>query len=370
MKIKKVAIIGVGLIGGSIGLALRENYPDLKVIGIPRREETIIEALNRGAVTEGTLDKKEGVKGADIIFVATPVQTVRSVVEEIYPYVKDKAIITDVGSTKSEIVSKIESFIPENINFIGGHPLAGSERTGIEAASPTLFKNTSYMLTPTKKTDSGAFKTLHKLLTSIGANIVAMEPERHDKVTAYISHLPHLLASSLVQMTGEQSEDVENLLSFTAGGFRDMTRIAAGSPSIWVDIFLSNAGALSKVVDEYRDVLLKIKDAIKSKDKEVLNEFLEGARKKRLNLPVRAEKKLEFLRDILIPVKDKPGALSEVTVAFGRLGINIEDIEIIHGDGQGLLKITISGEEKSKKAIKELEKMGFEPKVKKTYDKE
>ncbi len=365
---KNISILGVGLIGGSLGMALKQFSSSVKVTGLFRRKEAIAEAKKVGAIDVGTTNFKEGLKNADLVFICTPVSTIVPLIKEIIPYLKEGTVITDVGSVKSSIVHSVGKFLPPHLHFIGGHPLAGSERGGVQAAFPTLFKNAFYIITPTQKTNTEALKLLHSLLTQIGANVIAIDPDRHDRIVAFISHLPHLLACSLVNLAASQATEVENLLLFAATGFRDMTRIAAGNPGIWADICLENKKAIDEAIEEFQKEILKIRSLIRDNKKEKLYNQLDQARQARVNLPTVLYKDLSQLRDLLIPVTDKPGVLSEVTVAIGRLGINIEDIEIIHGKGRGILKITLVGQQNAIKSARELRKIGYEVRILKTVN--
>lgn len=360
---KKIAIVGLGLIGGSLGLAFKKNLKDWRIIGIARRQETIDEALKLKAIDEGTTSIVEGVKDADLVFISTPVGSIVEVAEQVIPAMKTGGIITDVGSTKAEIVRAVEEILPEEVFFVGGHPMAGSERHGIEAASEALFQNAFYLLTPTSRTNGQAFQTIHAIVTQIGANVVALDPERHDRIVATISHLPHLVASALVNLASAGTSEEENILLFAASGFRDMTRIAAGNPNIWLDICLANAEAIRRTLQRFSKSLIELDQLLQRRDTAGLRRVLEGARQSRLNLPALLHKDLAELRVLSIPVIDRPGVLSEITVTVGHLGINIEDIELVHSEGRGVLKLTLRSEENAGKAAEALRKKGYQPAI-------
>ncbi|MBI4744492.1 MAG: prephenate dehydrogenase [Actinobacteria bacterium] len=365
MKTDKVAIIGIGLIGGSLGLALKQISNPPKITGIARRQEVIDKAIETGAIDEGTTFFEEGVKDADIIFIATPVGSIVDIAKKIIPYLKQKAIITDVGSTKATIVKEIEEAAPSDIYFIGGHPMAGSEQTGVEAATPFLFKNSYYILTPTKKTNNEAFSHLHSLLTQIGAYVLAIDAEKHDSTVATISHLPHFAAASLVNVTQSRMNENENLIKLAAGGFKDMTRIAIGSPEIWLDIAFENRTAILEALNAYKKEIEKIYEFIKDKDKEGLMQRLNEAREKRSALQRVLHKEPLNLCKLNIAVEDKPGVISDVTVAIGQLGVNIENIEIFYTPQSrlGILEIIVMGEDAAQKAASVLLKKGYEVKI-------
>jgi prephenate dehydrogenase len=236
----KIAIIGVGLIGGSIGLALKKSSPDIRIVGIPHREETIQEAINRGAIDEGTTDPKKGVAEADIVFICTPINLIIPVLKEIAPALKKGAIVTDVGSSKGEIVSRADKIMPRGTYFVGGHPMAGKEKVKIEAAEADLFKERIYILTPTSKTSKKALDQIAMLVSQLGAKVIEMDPKLHDLVVAGISHMPLAVAAALVGTVEYAEKGKDEMMRCAASGFRDTTRIASGDPILGVDMFTSN----------------------------------------------------------------------------------------------------------------------------------
>lgn len=370
-EFKRVILIGVGLIGGSLGLALRGLPHPPRVIGVARHRETIEGALKKGAIDEGTTSVLDGVKGSDVVFVATPVSSIVDIIREIYEHLEPGTIITDVGSTKAGIVHAVEEFLPPHLHFIGGHPMTGSEQAGIDAASDSLFKNAYYLLTPTSRTDTEAFQRLHSLLTAIGATVLAIDPDKHDKVVAAISHLPHVLSAALIGLTQKQMAETENLLLLAAGGFRDMTRIAAASPEIWTDICLENGVAILQAIEDFQRELGDLSELIRKRDGKKLARALEEARRARLNLPSILKKDLTRLWELSIPVADRPGVISDITLAIGRLGINVEDIEIVHAtETSGVLRLVLSGEENARKAAAALREKGYEVNIRSIYNRE
>ena len=363
--VKKIAIIGVGLIGGSLGLAIKKLPDAPQVLGFSLSKKTTQKAVKTGAIDIACQNIDECVKEADIIFVATPVSNIVDIVREISSKVKDGAIISDVGSTKSSIVKTIEEFLPENVHFIGGHPVTGSENDGIDYASATLFRNFYYVLTPTNATDSNAFKVLHTLLTSIGANVIAVSADKHDQILATLSHLPHMVAASLVNMASKQVAEKQNWLLLAAGGFRDTTRIAASKPAIWLDICLENKQALVENLREFEKSLKELTALIEEGDTEKLRQVLTKARDTRLSLPVAGKKDLSQMRQLMLLVSDKPGVISEIGLTLGSSGINIEDIEIVPlTETTGFLRLTVLGEKQAASAQKALQKKGYSVEIK------
>lgn len=274
---ENVCIIGVGLIGGSFGIALRERKLAKNVVGAVRRAETINAAFQKGAVDNATTELAEAARGADLILLACPVGQMETLCEELAPIIKAGAIITDVGSTKVEIVEKCAPIFGGKAHFIGGHPMAGSERVGVEYARGDLFEKAVWMLTPAGSTPKAQVNLLEKLLTQIGARPLVLDAKTHDELVAVTSHLPHVTAAALVRLfnaTHEKDETVSNLI---AGGWRDSTRVAAGSAEMWRDICLSNAEPILKNVDALVAELQDFRDALKEEDSDALAAWFEAA---------------------------------------------------------------------------------------------
>ncbi len=269
---KKIAIIGVGLIGGSLGLALKKQNLIKEVVGIGRRPESLDKAIQVGAVDRATLELKEGVKDVDLVVVATPVGLITEMVKRIIVALPQGAIITDVGSTKERIVKEVDRMLPGGISFVGGHPLAGSERRGIEEARADLFENSVCVLTPGEKASPETSELVKSLWESVGTRVLVMKPEEHDFLIAATSHLPHLLAATLVNLASDLRGEDERLLSLIAGGFKDTTRIAASPPELWRDICLSNRNNLMEMIDRFQGLLKKTKEYISREDGNLLRE--------------------------------------------------------------------------------------------------
>jgi prephenate dehydrogenase len=322
------------------------------------------------AIDEGSLDPKKAVTQADLVFIATPVSKIVSIAAEITPFLKKEAILTDVGSTKARIVSETETMLPPDIYFIGGHPMAGSERSGIGAASADLFRNAPYILTPTTKTNMDAFQKVHGLLTQIGARVISLNPKTHDEVVAIISHLPHVVSSALVDLAVEQRNKMENILLLAAGGFYDMTRIAVSNPEMWVDICLENRQALSRILKAFGNELEQFTRLIEEGNREELAEKLKEAQRTRQNLPRISPADIRELHELTIAVSNKPGVISDITLAIGEMGINIEDIEIVHSTeaDSGFLKLVILGEDKAKRIARLLQDKGYHLSLGKVYE--
>lgn len=267
----KVAIVGTGLIGGSMALAIKKKRLADEVIGVSRHKKTLLAAKNNGAIDRGSQDINI-IKGADLVVLATPVNTVLDLALPISKIIKPDCIVTDVGSTKKEIVSKLEIIFPR---YIGSHPLAGSERRGIDNADAGIFQGSLCILTPTKKTDKGALNKIKKLWNILGVKPVFLTPDTHDKILSFVSHLPHVAAFSLIGTVPRK------YLRFAASGLKDTTRIAASDSELWSDIFLSNPKNIANAIDLLQKALSRIKSALNKRDKKLLALILKEAKKKR-----------------------------------------------------------------------------------------
>lgn len=272
---ERVAIIGVGLIGGSLGLALCERKLAGEVIGIGRNQENLNKALEIKAVNKTTTFFQEGLIDVELVIMATPVETIIPILKEIQPFLRAGTIVTDVGSTKVGVVEKAEALLNQDeIFFIGGHPMAGSEKSGIESASSSLFKNALYLLTPTSQTNNLSLQKVKLMAESIGARVIEFSPDRHDFMVAAISHLPRMIATALVNTVAELPEG-KQIFPLAAGGFCDTTRIAASNPLMWRDIFLTNREKILEMAKYFRQQLDIMEMMIAESDGEVILSYLE-----------------------------------------------------------------------------------------------
>jgi prephenate dehydrogenase len=327
----RAVVVGTGLIGGSVGMALRRL--GWHVTGHDVDYERAAQALKLGAL-DAIGDDPE----ATVTFVATPV---RSIVEEVLGALgRGEGLVTDVGSVKAPIVEAVG-----DPRFVGGHPMAGSEQEGVEGATPDLFQGATWVLTPTAGTDAAAYAQVQQIVGALGAEVVALPPERHDSLVAVISHVPHLTAATLMRLAAGRSLEQRALLRLAAGGFRDMTRIAGGSPVIWPDICGENRAAIVEVLDELTDALREVRQVVARDDRATLLEILEHARSARVNLPVHIGP-AEDLRELRVPVPDRPGVLADVTTLATDLDINIHDLEIAHSSegARGVLILLVDAE--------------------------
>lgn len=273
MLIERLAIIGVGLIGGSLARALRKSGAVRTVVGVDNCRANLEEALALGICDEITSDAVHGVRDADVVFISVPVCTIPGVMREIAPGLSIGCIVTDGGSVKASIVRQCEEFLPSGCFFVGGHPIAGTEHSGAAASFDSLYQGKRCILTPTERTDTGALDLVTHLWRLAGAEVCTMEPGHHDRIFAEISHLPHAVAYALVHAVGTADVEGENVLSYTAGGFRDFTRIASSDPAMWRDIALMNRDSLLKSIDGFSASLAELRRRIEADDGKGLSEF-------------------------------------------------------------------------------------------------
>ena len=341
----KIALVGTGLIGGSLGLALRQ-LPDVgEVIAYdldPRARDTAVE---RGAATLAAGTVADATADADVVFIAAPVGAIPELARETFAVAKPGVVVTDVGSTKSRLVMEIEKSVPKGATFIGGHPMAGTEEEGIDAADASILAGCWWILTPTSRVDPASYQTLHALLGRIGARVMALDADKHDDLMAIVSHLPHLTATTLMNLAAERGRDQASLLSLAAGGFRDVTRVAASNPDIWLDICEENRDAIASVLEEFAGRIGELGELIRGGRRDDLRERFLAARNARRGLPGKATS--GELIELHIPVPDRPGVLAEVTTTVGELGVNIEDLQITHDEesGRGTLRLAVAGRE-------------------------
>lgn len=331
---RRIAVVGFGLVGASFAAAVRAAYPDTRVLAVDIDERTLAEAVERGWATDGALPDDPAFErfvgdGCDLVVLATPVGAAERYFEDLVRW-DYRGIVTDTASTKARITALAERVLPHPENFVPGHPMAGSEVNGIEGARPDLFKGAHWILCPDADTPAEHFPRLHELVTSIGARVIALPREDHDKAVAVVSHVPHIMASSLVQLASRHADDQQALMRLAAGGFKDSTRIAAGSPELWCGIAFDNKDALSDGLDEIQGIIGAFADALASDDRAALTALLADAAAARRALPAAWVPSTERLLEVRIPMEDRPGVVAEVTTVTSSVGCNIQSIEIDH----------------------------------------
>lgn len=358
---EKAAVIGTGLMGGSFALALSASGAVLKVAGYDSDPETRHEAKALSVCDEVTDSASSAVEGCGLVVLATPIGGLLGAVRGISPSLSKGTILTDVASAKLSVTEQLEKAVPRDVHYIGGHPMTGSERSGVEAARDDLYKDCYYILTPTARTDTNAYRKLHALLTSIGARVISMDPETHDKAMATVSHLPHLLSLLLMDMASRERERIGNLFTLAAGGFRDMTRIAASNPDVWIDICMDNRVFIIERLQDYSRDMSSLVDLLQRGDRDRLRNLFDSARVARRELSRKTGRDIEEMFEVMLPVPDIPGVISRITTAVGALGVNIEDIQIAHPlEGEtGVMSLKILGEQNARLVSQELKYHGY-----------
>ena len=282
---EKVCIVGLGLIGGSIGLAIKRSNISNQITGYARSNSTLERAIELGLVDSVKDNLKDAVNNSDLVILATPLSTFRELVEEMSPFLKKGCIITDTGSAKLSVIEELKGILPNGIEFVPGHPIAGTEESGPDAGFAELFDNRWCILTPTEDNSSNAVDLVKDFWESIGSKVEIMDPMHHDKVLAITSHIPHLIAFNIVGTANNLANVTEKeVVKYSAGGFRDFTRIAASDPKMWSDIFTYNSDAVLEMLDLFSNDLAKLKAAVIKKDSNLLFSNFEKTREVRKNI--------------------------------------------------------------------------------------
>ncbi|CAN5665784.1 hypothetical protein BH23DEI1_BH23DEI1_10430 [soil metagenome] len=316
-----VVLAGVGLIGGSIGLGLQGRFLARRVIGLDADAAALDAALGMGVIDEARLEAGPWLAEADVVVLATPVRSLERLAEEIAPHLRSDAIVTDVGSVKAPLVTALS-----HLRYVGGHPMAGSERGGVLHADAALLENAVWVLTPTDATDAEALRVVSGLVEALGARPIQVDPTLHDRLVATVSHLPYLAALALTRAVG--LDDERDLLALlAAGGFRDLTRVASGSPRMSRDMVVANREAVRAALEVFVAQLHDV--AALLDDPEALLDVAEGSKRQRDALPIVRRSLLPARHEVVIAVPDRPGELMRITRALGEADVNIKDIEVL-----------------------------------------
>jgi len=347
----RALVIGTGLIGGSLGMALRRS--GWHVAGVDT-DPGVVEA----AAALGAIDEVGDDPGADLVVVATPVHRSATIIGDVLtdPRRPTSTIVTDVGSVKASVLAAVD-----HPRFIGGHPMAGSEQVGIEGADPDLFVGATWVLTPSTTSDPIAYARLRSVVTGLGATVVALTADRHDALVAVVSHVPHLTAVTLMDLAASLAEEQGSLLRLAGSGFRDMTRVAAGRPSIWLDICDDNAPAIVATLDRLIDGLQAMRSRVAARDGASLGDILERAALARRGLATHVPP-TAGLAEVRVPVPDRAGVLAEITTLPADLGINVVDFEIVHSlEGAWGVLVLVVGTPDATTLSTALQERGYHP---------
>jgi prephenate dehydrogenase len=342
-KFEKVLIVGLGLIGGSLTKAIKKHYPHIIVIGDDPDRRSIELALKDEVIDEPISDISH-LGYFDLVFICSPVMNVIASAKKYIKYLHLGGIMTDVGSAKEAIVRDLDNLNDRGYNFIGGHPMAGSEKWGYENSTSDLFHGSYYVLTPTSRTETSSYLRLYEFISGLGARVVTLDAREHDFAVAITSHLPQLISTSLVRLAMEQSKSEGSLKLLTAGSFKDVTRIASGNPEIWKQILIENSSLIKRALELFINRLNEFGEKVSNKNESEVFDYLAISRNFREEIIVYSNQKDE-IRTIKVKVMNRPGELGRILGKIGSKGINIEDIEIIHHpeEGYGVMSIMLNG---------------------------
>ncbi len=360
LPFRKVTIVGVGLIGGSLAAAIRRKKLPLEISGVSRAQ-TIAKAVSNGLIDRGFRHEQlaEGVARADLIFLCTPIDVILDLLPRVAEAAPSSALVTDVGSTKERIVEAAAGRYDQGPYFIGAHPMAGSEKQGVDAADPFLFENATWVLTPEGNEPPELRQGLIELIQALGAQVLLMDAAVHDQIAAVVSHLPQLMAVALMNYAGSLNRENPFYLRLAAGGFRDMTRIASSPFDMWRDILNTNPDNIARAVNDFADVLRELG---RDPSGGHLREAFGFAARTRLSIPRDTRGFLRPHFDVFVVVEDRPGVIAAISTALAEERINIKDIEVLkvrEGEG-GSLRLAFESESDRRRAIAVLGKVGFE----------
>ena len=307
-------------------MAIKKRFPAARVVGFDRKD-VLRKALKKGAVDQVSADLRDAVSAADLVFLATPVSAILAMLPKIARFAPSGAIVTDVGSVKRTILRAASRHFPKG-NFIGGHPMAGVELSGVDAAHPLLFENAVYVLSPMKSNSRQSVRKLAGFLEALGSRVVLLDPKTHDEVASAVSHLPQLTAVALTNVAGREHRSSRNHLRLAAGGFRDLTRIASSRPEIWKDILEYNSDEIDRSMALLVRELERYRRFLRKKGSRLAGKF-HSARRIRDSIPKSMKGFLHPLAELYVFVKDKPGMMARMTAVLAKAEINIKDIELV-----------------------------------------
>ena len=351
-----VVIVGVGLIGGSLGLGLRERFLAEWVIGLDHDPATLEAARGLGVIDEAQLSPGPWLERADLVILATPVKTLVPLGRQLIPFLRPDALITDVGSVKREVVEGLAG-----APFVGGHPMTGSERIGVLHADAALIENAVWVLTPAADSDAVAVARIQDLVEHLGARPIQVDPDQHDRLVAAVSHIPYLAAVALTTLIAED-EDRDLMMLLAAGGFRDLTRVASGSPVMSRDMVVGNLRAVRETLSGFRAQLAALEKMLD--DPATLLAQAEQAKRSRDSFPIVRRSLLPARHEVVIAVPDRPGQLAQITRSLGDAGVNIKDIEVLGiREAGGAVRLAFDHAEAMKLATEVLRGVGYEARV-------
>ncbi len=344
----RVFVIGLGLIGGSLALCIKKEHPESIIYGYDISQDNLKLAKMLGVIDEIATTIEIGAQSADLIIISTPVKETEKIIDILSAMeLKQNVVITDVGSTKSVITNKSQVLLNKGVTFIGGHPMAGSHKSGVSASKVILFENAFYLLTPHEQISDQKVQQLLKWLKGTNAKFLIISPEEHDLLAGTISHMPHIVAASLVHQADHISERHELVTRLAAGGFRDITRIASSSPSMWRDILIHNKNVLIELLNDWKQEMDKVLSFIENERAEELYDYFLRAKNVRDGLPQYQKGAIPAFYDLYVDVPDYPGIISEITGYLAKEKISITNIRIMETREEifGILAISFQTEE-------------------------
>lgn len=348
----RIAVLGVGLIGGSIGLAAREHVEGVEVVGCGRNPDNLRVAMERGAISTAAGSIEEALGGADLCFACAPVGALPDQVRSALAAAGPGCAVTDVGSTKQDLLSQVE-----DPRFIGGHPVAGAETAGVAHARADLFQGAVWYLTPHSRSEGLLYERLHRFVVDVGARPVAVAPETHDRLVAVFSHLPHVLANVLASQAAGRLLDHGEALRQVGPSFRDMTRVAGANTQMWSDIYRANRGAIVEEIRDFRRELERVEELLGAGETAAWNDRARDDRRALLESAATGGP----VHELRLTVPNRPGIVAQVAVALGKAGVNIVDMALAPAVDMrsGAMTLWIAGEEPAERASRLIEDLGF-----------
>jgi prephenate dehydrogenase len=351
----RVFVIGLGLIGGSLALCIKKEHQESVVIGFDVNNEQARLAKALEVIDETSETIEEGAVGADLIIISTPVDQTKQIISLLSTLqLKQEVIITDTGSTKQKVVDAADLLLNKGLTFIGGHPMAGSHKSGVTAAKDFLFENAFYLLTPNVQISDSKVEALKTWLKGTKAKFLTISPDEHDYLTGIVSHFPHIIAASIVRQTERLAKSRSLVPRLAAGGFRDITRIASSSPEMWRDILLQNRDVLLELLDKWQEEMEQVKILLEKENSLEILDFFKEAKQYRDSLPVKEKGAIPAFYDLFVDIPDVPGVISEITGYLAQERISITNIRIheTREDVYGVLAISFQTEEDRQRAEK------------------
>ena len=360
MRIKTIGFIGLGLIGGSIAKAIKQYHPDIRILAYMRSRDTLEQAVREGTVDQACQAAGAEFSACDLIYLCAPVATTARYLETLKDLLAPSCLLTDVGSTKTDIHEKVQA-LGLTGRFIGGHPMAGSEKTGYENAKPHLIENAYYMLTPGEEVPQETVRAFTAFTASLKAIPMVVDYRQHDFITACVSHLPHLIASSLVELVRDLDSPEELMKQIAAGGFKDITRIASSSPDMWEQICMTNSANILKALEHYQGQLEELRQELLKKDAGGIHSFFAAARDYRNSIPDTSSGPLGKVYAFYCDMVDEAGGIATLATILASGGISLRNIGIIHNREfeEAVLRVEFYDEEACQKAAALLRKYRY-----------